>query len=67
LLATKAIKKVGDFFPLFFNFALEHAISKIQENKVGLKLYGTQQLLDYDDHVNLLGYNIDTIKKEHKL
>jgi archaellum component FlaC len=33
---------------------------------VGLKLNGTHQFLAYDDDVNLLGDNIDTIKKNTK-
>jgi hypothetical protein len=43
--------------------ALEYAIRKVQENQVGLKPNGTHQLLAYSDLVNLLGDNIDTIKK----
>jgi hypothetical protein len=50
--------------PLLFNFVLKYAIRKVQENQVGLKLNGTQQLLAYADDVNLLRDSINTVKKK---
>jgi hypothetical protein len=49
---------------MLFNFSLQCAIRKAQENKVGLKLNGTHQLLVYADDVNLLGGNIDNKNTE---
>jgi hypothetical protein len=56
--------KQGDALsPLLFNFGLENAVKKVQENQVGLKLNWTHHLLAYPDDVNLLGDYIHTIKK----
>jgi hypothetical protein len=52
---------------LLFNFALEYAITKVQETQVELKLNWIHQLLAYADDVNLLGDNIDTINKNTEI
>ena len=53
--------KQGDYF-IFFNFALEYAIRRVQVNQGGLKLIGSHQFLVYAD-VNILGGNLHTAKR----
>ena len=47
---------------MLFNFALDHAIRRVQVNQDGLKLNGTHQLLAYADDVNILGGSIYMVK-----
>jgi hypothetical protein len=47
---------------MLFNFVLEYAIGRAQENQDGVKLNGTHQLSAYAGDVNTEGENTDTIK-----
>jgi hypothetical protein len=49
--------------PLLFNFAVEYAIRRVQENQEGLKLNGTHQFVVYADDVNKLGGSVNAIRK----
>jgi hypothetical protein len=57
------LKQRDALSPLLFIFALEYSIRKVQENQMVLKLNVTHQLLSYANDMNLLGDDIDPIKK----
>ena len=56
--------KQGDALsPLLFNFALEYAIRRVKENRIGLDMNGKYQLLVYADDVNMLGQILQTVRE----
>ena len=56
--------KQGDaLLPLLFNFALEYAIRKVQETRLGLEMNGNQQVLAYANDVNLMENDIKTLER----
>ena len=59
--------KQGDALsPFVFNYILDYSIRRVQENKEGLKLNGTHQLVVYADCVNILGESVHNVKKNEE-
>jgi hypothetical protein len=57
------LKQEDGSLPLLFNFSLEYAIRKVQENKERLELNGIHQLLS-PCYVKILGRNLNIVKKD---
>jgi len=59
------LKQIDILLPLFFSFALNYAIGRVQVNQNGVQLNGTYQLLFRADDVNILGGSVHTVKKKY--
>jgi hypothetical protein len=61
------VKQGNALSQVVFSSALECVIMNVQENKEGLELNGTHQLLVYANDVNLLVKNISNMRRKKKL
>ena len=50
-----------------FNSALEYAIRRFQEIRIGLELNGKHQLLVYADDINMLRENLQTVRENTEI
>ena len=66
LLHIKSGMKQDASSPLFFSFALEYAIRRVQIYQDDFKLNFGRQLLVYANDVNVWGRSIHTIKKNRE-
>ena len=57
------LKQRDALSPLLFNFAVEYDIRRVQGNRIGLELNGKYQLFVYADDVNMLGENLQIVRK----
>jgi hypothetical protein len=48
------LKQEDALSPSLFNFVLEYAVRRFQENQEGPKLNGTHQFLAYSDDINIM-------------
>jgi hypothetical protein len=59
----KNLKQDDALSPMLSDFSGEKGITKVQQNKEGMKLHGTYQLLAYAEDCYLLGEHTRTIRK----
>jgi len=57
------LKKGDVLSSLFFNFALEYVIGRVQVNQDSSKLHATYQFLFYGEDINILGGSVLTVKE----